>query len=174
MHGMRYGWARWPLWARGVAVGVGFGGAMTVYAAVFRSTPWWLALLIDGVLGGALFGVLFPVFLARLERRAYGDGSLTGEQRVAVHEAIQDATPPTDPRLRAAADRIARRSAGRGNSPLLFVGATVVCLGVAAALIAGGHRAGWALGVVWVVCGPLFIWASVRQQRRARRYLAAG
>nr|BFE60293.1 hypothetical protein GCM10020063_048190 [Dactylosporangium thailandense] len=158
---------------RGVVAASAVGGvagiAVALYLAPRAEMP---PAVVVGL--GLVFGVLFGFVVAVLvEQRVYGSRPFTDEERSAAHLAIRRAEPPADPKLRAVADEVARRQAGRDGLQVAAVVLPAVFVVHAAVSVALGHPSGWMRGAFWLLLGSAMLALRARLRGQARRYLAA-
>ncbi|GAA3195621.1 hypothetical protein ACFO1B_00005 [Dactylosporangium siamense] len=170
---MRYELVRRPVWVRSILSALVFAAVTTVFRLLTTPTGP-LPALTAGVGGGALFGVVFGLFLYRQDRQLWGDQRLSGDERVAAVRAVDRGDPPSEPDVRTAATRVARLRTAPSNHPAAVVamfGLLLVVALVEAAVL--GNRFWWLIAGFVVVFAPWVTIRTVRQRSTARRFLAA-
>lgn len=159
---------RWPLWARCQLVSLIWTFGMYVF--VVRG-PRTVVLALAYLVISALLGLALWAVLRVQERRLYGD--LTEAERGTAVAAVRSGQPPEDPRLAAAAARVAKNWAGKYRNVGFQIGVFGFFFLLFGYLAVTGTLWAWAGLVFW----PLVGWHSMRMERRqrdtGRRYLAA-
>lgn len=157
--------SRW--WVQGLAYGLFFGVAMTLFFGLRQGE--WVGAVVGGAVGGLLFGATMGAIMSRLNRRLLGElATLAPDQLRTVVRASSRGPRPADPQLRAAAKRLVdrqRREALRARRSSVAICAVLIALYVVLALTQSWW---WGLGgLLFLSALLLTLRAPARLERRS-------
>ncbi len=163
-------------WTLGSLTGALFAAGMVVLEAtvVWPDGPWWVVVL-TGLGAGVFFGAVMGPVLARAERelwRACGEDLTWPEFRVAA-KASRSGRAPADPRLHAAATRLAvhQLAQHRRRRRNTIIGSSVAAGFSLLNAVFGNLLALFAAGAIAVVIA-VFLYERVRLRKALLRLRA--
>ena len=161
---------RWPVWQRGVLIGVLYAGSL----ALMLGGPWGPA-VVGSLIGGVIFVTAMTLAMARAEKalNPVAGPPLTADERVQAVRAVDQGQPSDNPRVQAAAVTLARQRVRQRIGIVLLAVLFGFFALVAAAFAVLENPRWWLLAAIVVVTGPPITAGLRRQHRRATTLLAA-
>ncbi|WP_130335441.1 hypothetical protein [Micromonospora kangleipakensis] len=171
---MRHMIMRWPVWQRGVLIGVLYAGSLALIFGVMLGSGWGPA-VVGALVGGVIFVAGMTLAMARAEKalNPVAGPPLTADERVQAVRAVDHGQPSDNPRVQAAAVTLARQRVRQRIGIVLLAVLFGFFALVAATFAVLENPRWWLLAAIVVVTGPPIIAGLRRQHRRATTLLAA-
>jgi hypothetical protein len=161
-------------WIAGVVAGAGFGLLFLALLVISGPVLWPVALIV-AVLSGALVSTALGLGIRRTQLRFAPDiAGMSRDSATLAYRAAQRGKAPADPKIRAAALRIAERNLASAGQTRLWLTIAMACTLPGVAFLGLGGDSWWdAVPTVGVAVGIGFTLAIPRQLRRRVEVLRA-